>query len=271
VPSNSKPGGSATPSFPLRPGTNDDVIYGGVIERNEYRLPDRFAPGATVIDIGTHAGMFSYLALTRGASEVHGFEADRTNYECAARNLAPFGERAHMSNRAVWRSDLPASALHFWPSSDRANTGGGSVIWETDGTMVEAIAFDDIVGSVGQNGSRRINLLKIDCEGAEFPILLTSKTLGQIDRIVGEYHELKAPPPAHARVPGFEEFSLEALVAVLEAAGFHVESERQATATYGDLGLFFAERPVPARDSGGLGAIREWLDAKTHRWRTAKR
>ena len=61
--------------------------------------------------------------------------------------------------------------------------------------------FDAVVDDVSMKGARRVNLLKIDCEGAEFPILLTSNRLAAIDRIVGEYHELRADLPPHVRLP----------------------------------------------------------------------
>jgi len=243
--------------FALRPGTNDDVIYNSVVRNNEYRLPNRLPAKTVVVDIGVHAGLFSYLALSRGAEAVFGYEAERANYECALRNLASFGERVHLSNQAVWRSDVQASALHFCPSGDSANAGGGTVIWETDGPVVEAVAFDDVIQSVTENGKRRINLLKIDCEGAEFPILLTSKLLGQIDQIVGEYHELKAEPPAHARIPGCSQFSLDVLVAALASAGFSVTTERQATGPFGDMGLFFARRPSAFGAQRWLRSLRD--------------
>ena len=183
--------------FPIRPGTNDDVIYANVVTRNEYRVPDDLS-AALVIDIGMHVGAFSHLALTRGAAEVHGFEPEASNFSCAVRNLAPFGARARLHNRAVWRSDIAAPALHFWRSTDDANTGGGSLIWDTDGPLVDTVPFDAVIDAASENGRRRISLLKIDCEGAEFPILLTSKRLACIDRIVGEYHELRAELPARA-------------------------------------------------------------------------
>src|SRR4051794_10611837 len=148
--------------FPLRPGTNDHVVFDAVVTRNEYRMPARLAPGAIVVDIGVHVGAFSYLALTRGAAEVHGFEPDRSNYLRAGANLAPFGERVHLQNRAVWRSDVAAAALHFWPSTDAANTAGGTVIWDTDGPLVDAVSFDDVIDAIGAGG-RRISLMKMDC------------------------------------------------------------------------------------------------------------
>lgn len=230
------------PEFSIRSGTNDDVIYTNVVTRNEYRVPEDMS-GAVVIDIGLHVGAFSHLVLTRGVAELHGFEPEASNYSCAVQNLAPFGRRAHLHNCAVWRSDVAATALHFWRSTDAANAGGGTLIWDTDGPLVEAVRFDDVIDRVTGNGARRVNLLKIDCEGAEFPILLTSTRLGSIDRVVGEYHELRADElPPHVRVPGCRQFTVDSLVARLESFGFVVALEPQAMAEFGALGLFFAER-----------------------------
>ena len=228
--------------FRLRPGTNDEVIYNSVVTRNEYRLPSELGCDAVVVDIGVHIGSFSHLALTRGAGSLFGFEPEPSNYACARQNLAPFGDGVHLYNHAVWRSDIPGQSLPFYASSDQANLGGGTLIWETDGSLVEAVPFDEIVDDVSRRGACRIDVLKIDCEGAEFPILLTSRLLNRIDRIVGEYHELRAQLPSHVRIRDYDEFTIEGLAAGLERAGFTVTWERQATAMFGDLGLFFAER-----------------------------
>jgi FkbM family methyltransferase len=229
------------PTFSFRPGTNDAAIYTNAVTRNEYRVPEDLS-AAVVIDIGMHVGAFSHLALTRGAAELHGFEPEASNYSCAVQNLAPFGARVHLHNQAVWRSDIATPALHFWRSTDNANTGGGTLIWETDGPLVDVVSFDHVIETISEDGRRRVNLLKIDCEGAEFPILMTSKRLGSIDRIVGEYHELRAELPQHVRLPGCERFTVEILAAHLETSGFAVTLEPQGTATFGALGLFFAER-----------------------------
>ena len=229
------------PDFTIRSGTNDDVIYANVVTRNEYRAPDDMS-GALVIDIGMHIGAFSHLALTRGAAELHGFEPEGSNFSRAVRNLAPFGARAHLHKRAVWRSDVVAPALHFWRSSDGANAGGGTLIWDTDGPLVDAVPLDEVIDGVTGNGARRVDLLKIDCEGAEFPILLTSNRLSRIERIVGEYHELRAELPRHVRLPACEQFTVEILVNRLVSCGFAVTLEPQAVAKFGALGLFFAER-----------------------------
>ena len=229
-------------AFSLRPGTADHVIYDQVVRQNEYHLPERFAPGTLVVDIGTHVGAFSYLALTRGAADVVGYEPERANHRCAAQNLSPFGSRAHVHCTAVWRSDATIDQLPFFPSSDPSNTGGGSVIWDTDEHHVDVTPFDSVLEAASEGGRRRVDVVKMDCEGAEFPILLTSKRLHLIDNMVGEYHELRAPLPSHTAILGYTEFAVPDLMRVLRASGFDVTVEPRASGAYGELGLFFAHR-----------------------------
>ena len=94
-----------------------------------------------------------------------------------------------------YRLPTPGQHLPFYASSDPENAGGGTLIWESDGLLVKVVPFDEIVDHVSRGGESRISVLKVDCEGAEFPILLTSRLLDRIDRIVGEYHELRAQLP----------------------------------------------------------------------------
>jgi len=79
----------------------------------------------------------------------------------------------------------------------------------------------------------RCDLLKIDVEGAEYEILgcASRATLDRIDRIVGEYHDVRPEDPS-TRIDAFRRF--------LEDAGYRVDvvpSRRHA-----NLGLFFAQR-----------------------------
>jgi len=229
--------------FTFRPGTQDESIFHHLTSHNEYRLPERIGPEETILDVGVHIGSFCYSALGRGARRVFGFEAEPSNYACALRNLAPYADRVTLANRAVWRSDRPAGRLVFDYSTDTANTGGGGVIFgAAEGPGIDAEPFDDIVDRVTEHGRRRISLLKIDCEGSEFPILLTSKRLHLVDRIAGEFHEIgcAANPqaiPAAVRVPGVPEFTMDALAGCLRSQGFEVEVERVPGTS---LGLFFA-------------------------------
>lgn len=178
----------------MRSGTNDAWVWQNVVHRNEYFVPESLSSEDAVVDVGLHIGSFSYLVLTRGAGRVFGFEVDRENCSLARFNLKHFGKRVFVVQGAVCRSDWNPKQLFFsgYPflRNGILNTGGGNVGSQQGGRVVPAIPFDSIVDSIVQQGYTRIRLLKLDCEGSEYPILMTSKRLHLIDEVVGEYHEL---------------------------------------------------------------------------------
>jgi FkbM family methyltransferase len=234
--------------FQFRPMTIDERVFHLVCERNEYRIPDAFGPDDIIIDVGMHIGSFCYAALLRGSNRVHGFEAQEANYQCAVHNLRSFGDRVSLNNKAVWRSDKGVQSLTYSPPLDADNTGGGTV-WGDGQQKVEAIPLDEIILSVTDGGRKRVRLLKVDCEGSEFPILLTSRKLHLVDQIVGEYHEFGGEYdsykvlPERLRVAGYKRLTIQELGDALRKAGFDVDSERLPQS---HLGVFFATRKIPA-------------------------
>jgi FkbM family methyltransferase len=228
-------------SFPVfRPGSMDAEIWQHVAGLNEYNLPDSFSPYDTVIDIGGHIGSFSYAALARGAGQVHIYEANAANFEIILCNLRQFAGRVAFNRCAVWRSDRATDHLYFQPDSagNGRRTGGGSVIYPK-GEAVPCVAFDDVLQRAA-TGGRRIRLVKIDCEGSEWPILFTSRRLDLVQAMCGEYHELAdAEVPEQTKVKGYPHYNAETLEKFLTAQGFTV---RLQTTIPDVLGLFWAER-----------------------------
>lgn len=230
--------------FVFRPGTHDQAVFRAVSLRNEYRLPESFDPEDVIVDVGTHIGSFCYAALRRGSENVYGFEPQKDNYEHAKVNLRSFDGRVHLYNKAVWRSDRAGDSLSFSLSEDTANTAGGNVMVADTGQDVETVAFDDVIRQATDDGKKRVRMLKLDCEGSEFPIVFTSQTLHLVDEIRGEYHEFggdydDSSIPEVARVPGYERYTIAELTDALERAGFTVESDRSGET---NLGHFFATR-----------------------------
>jgi FkbM family methyltransferase len=146
-----------------------------------------------------------------------------------------------LHHAAVWRSDdATPRRLMFTPSADSGNTGGGSVLftssddhwathpaegadpapptWSLSSHEIEAIPLDDVLADLG-----RVRFLKLDAEGAEFPILLTATRLDLVTVIAGEYHELTDDGMARlapaARV-GDRRYSAALLRECLADAGF---------------------------------------------------
>lgn len=230
--------------FHFRPGTYDLDIFQQVVIKNEYELPEAFHADDIILDVGAHIGSFSYAVLCRGCRRVYAFEAERANYEVAAANLRLFSDRVRLFPWAVWRSDRQGDQL-FARETAGYNTGGGSLLFNQNGQKMEVRAFDDLLREITGDGKQRIRLLKIDCEGSEFPVLLTSSLLPLIDEIRGEYHEIndgvrnhQSIPPV-ARIAGVERFTMDVLAQGLDKAGFSVQSVRS-----GDLplGHFVARR-----------------------------
>jgi FkbM family methyltransferase len=253
-----------TAGWRFRPATLDRAVFNDVIFENEYRLPSRFAPDDIVLDVGAHIGSFAYAALLRGCQKVFSVEPDRANCEIALENLRDYVEQSRVTieHGAVWRSDpnddvLLFDGYHPFPKSFAGtegilNTANGSVIWGV-GERVPKIAFDELVDQLPNAGEKRIRLLKLDCEGSEWPILFTSQRLHLVDEICGEFHEiggdfLEISEDRDVQQPVFhtadEKFTLERLVAFLNAAGFEVTTRRhrRPDGAKEGLGLFFARR-----------------------------
>jgi hypothetical protein len=142
-----------------------------------------------------------------------------------------------LSTRAVFRSDIDPTYNLLLSGFQDENTGAGSVLF-TDHiikfnsrkmikvhpeffTEVNSIPFDHILAKF-----EHVKLLKLDCEGSEFPILLTSKLLSKVDRIIGEYHEVDSTAMKYlapiAKLPHYNEYNSQMLVEKLEQNGFKV-------------------------------------------------
>ena len=261
-------GALVTEAWRFRAGTLDRLIFNGVVAHNEYRLPDRFAPGDIVVDVGAHIGAFAHAVVQRGGEHVLSIEPDPANCAFAEENLRPYIDQGsvQLMQRAVWRSDpndddLRFDGYHPFPRSFKGmegvlNTGDGSVIWG-EGEPVAKVAFDDVVDLVTNYGERCVRLLKLDCEGAEWPILLTSQRLHLVDEIVGEFHEIGGPyleigedRPSKRHVFHSDRvtaFTIEEFLRVLRDAGFSVtyRRHRRPDGALEGFGLFFATREQP--------------------------
>jgi FkbM family methyltransferase len=220
----------------FRPGTNDRDVFLCVTYHNEYELPSRFRPEDTILDIGGHIGSFAYAALTRGAGRVLSYEANAANAEVERRNLARFGSRAEVVEKAVWRSDRPEELVYYSPSVDPVNLAGGNV-GRGGNTPVRAVSFDSVLDALGGT----VRMVKLDCEGSEYPILMTSRRLDRVQDIRGEFHMSWLGHEAERGFPGFEgRFGPEGLAEFLRGQGFGVRWHYNPLSR--QLGYFFATR-----------------------------
>ena len=231
----------------FRPGTSDENTWKSVVDHDEYGLALLDPPLGTedvVLDIGAHIGAFAYACLQRGAGLVVGVEPDTDNVNYARHNLhtaCRAEARSVLITCAAWRSDMLSAVLRYAPVG--VNTGGGNTLGD-DGHQVFGAPFDRLVEMASNlSPSGRLRLLKIDCEAAEWPILLTSHRLHRVNAIVGEYHVIQDVSrfPA-AAVDNHRVYDALTLAATLERAGF----DHEITPAQNGLGLFRASRPPSA-------------------------
>lgn len=188
-------------NFQLRHGTQDKDVFDGVILYNQYRLPDKFPENYIVIDIGANIGAFTVACLLRGAAMVVGFEPGLENFKQLAKNCKDWPEQVVAFHSAVWRSDGDENLVFSQGGGTAAGACYPDEYEDKPGCSVKvpSIGLDTVLEQVTESGGRRVNLLKIDAEYSEYPILYTSKLLHMIDEIVGETHELpmSIPPLGH--------------------------------------------------------------------------
>jgi FkbM family methyltransferase len=174
----------STPRFHEVIGFDDfPVLFPSIPEPyvtlDQYLSFARLKDGDVVLDLGVYAGLtsivFSRTVGTRG--RVFGFEADKTNFGIATRNVELARRFGHPANvlvvpKAVWshNNGLEFSAEAAMGSSAVAFVGGGrGATVNVPTTTLEAFC--------SEQGLDRIDFMKIDIEGAEVEVLESSQHL----------------------------------------------------------------------------------------------
>jgi len=170
-------------------------IYQQITSGDEYDIAGLDLSDKVIIDVGSHVGFFSFLCLYKRAKKVYAFEIDADNVAYSKRNLKDYADKFIVERKAVWRSDVDSETRYFgsypiWEGTTMQNTGGIGIVLENAGhNSVETISLDAVISKVLEQEGH-IDLLKIDAESSEWPILLTSRLVSNIPIIVGEYHEV---------------------------------------------------------------------------------
>ncbi len=188
------------------------ILSLGYYEPRTVKLIQSLArPGVTFFDVGAHVGQYALVASesVTGTGSVHAFEPDPQTYGWLADNI----KRNHLTNvftNHLALSDAPGT-LDFY-LSDVHDIGSNSLRPPERFTgrtvKVTATTLDEYVKS---RGVARVDLMKIDVEGAECAVLKgASALLDRDDRpvMILEFEE--------ARQLAFQS-SCAALAALLEA------------------------------------------------------
>ena len=159
----------------VRPDTLDAYVVDEV--RSSYVLLE-ICEKDVVLDVGANIGAFSKLALEKGAARVVGYE--------------PFPENAKLAVKNAPKAEIHCAALvsgkqaeiNFYVNVRGKNHGAHSSIPTRgrDVMTVKAENFANVLKAV------KPNKIKMDCEGAEYDLLLGAPLPKSVKRIALEIH-----------------------------------------------------------------------------------
>lgn len=161
------------------------------LEKDVYGIENiRFSDNDVVIDIGAHVGLFAiYLAKRQPGITIHAFEPIPDSYESLLENIA----RNNTPNIIPHNLAVTGDGRDFRMLVNFLDNSGGATGHLDNMSLnghwhyvVQSTTLEDIFI---QNRIDCCRLLKIDCEGAEYEILLnSSRYLKRVDYLSGEFH-----------------------------------------------------------------------------------
>lgn len=142
---------------------------------------------STVVEIGANIGIFAVYAATENDSvRLYSYEPIKANYDVLVRNIAENGyqDRIRTFNLGV-AAKTEQRTFYLQSSPEHSFSKSGSSM---DGVTVDCVSLSDVLES---NGINKVDLLKINAEGAEYEILYSApkECFDKIDEIRLEYHE----------------------------------------------------------------------------------
>ena len=144
-------------------------------------------PGWTVLDIGANIGFFTLYALHAGA-RVYAYEPEKENFARLEQHIIQNIDDPEKARAYPWAVGAELGVRHLFLNPE--NIGGHTFTRDMKaGTQdVLTMTLNNIVAGIGH-----VDLLKMDCEGAEREIFWTAtpETLANIDRVRMEYHPIR--------------------------------------------------------------------------------
>lgn len=176
-----------------------EFIYKEIWEDGYYDHDFQIQSGSVVVDFGANQGFFSLYAASKGAS-VFSVEPDKDNFQLLARNISAngLGKQVIAYNYAISKQEGEIEL--FVPKTDELCATGLITtnkevnlsfsklnVAHVEKSTIQGVSLKTFLKEIRQP---KIDLLKIDCEGAELDIMQSgdSADFARIENIVMETH-----------------------------------------------------------------------------------
>lgn len=167
--------------------SSDRYAFGQIFIHCQYNCPDPSVDPEFIVDCGANVGFASVYLLHRfPRATVVAVEPDSRNFDILVQNLAPYEPRAVPMRSALWSHKARMSIQQSAGLQDEWGTKVKESTRE-DTSTVEAI---DVPWLLQQSPRGRIDILKIDIEGAEEMVFGqgSERWINQVGMIMIELH-----------------------------------------------------------------------------------
>lgn len=175
--------------FWLRLRTSDLPTYDQIFVHQEYDFRAT-EPLQTIVDAGANIGLTSiFLANRYPDAKIVAIEPEASNFELLKKNVAPYANVVPV-HAALWCRNEPVSVvdpgLDKWGfmtvNGDAGGSSGAATCHDVEGLTVDRIMH--------LHGLARIDLLKVDIEGAEKEVFQdSSRWIDRVDALIVELHD----------------------------------------------------------------------------------
>jgi FkbM family methyltransferase len=169
-----------------------DVFFNIFYER-EYADYFPFYQKANIIDIGAHHGYFSMFSAVNTAkdSKIVAIEPDSENFNRLVQNVKHNSlPNIESISCAIAGED---GQSEFFPGNGVNSTIVANYALSQSGAISKTIETRTLAKIIEDNNLPRVDFLKMDCEGAEYQILINtpSEVFDKIETISMEFHDMK--------------------------------------------------------------------------------
>lgn len=177
----------------IRPRTMERGTFNAIWLNHIYTPPGfEIKDGDTIIDIGAHVGIFSIFAAMSGQDiKVYSFEPAPENIQIFERNISLNKiKNIQFFNAAVASESGEREFLLFSENASGHNFASLGEKGNSDSKIIiKTITLNDFLN---EKSIAKINLLKINCEGAEYEILFNCpyEVFKKVEKISIQCHDM---------------------------------------------------------------------------------
>jgi FkbM family methyltransferase len=167
--------------------SSDIHVFSEIWLENAYLKNFKLKTNSTIIDIGAHIGLFSILVsnICKNGT-IYAYEPEKENYNLLNTNITENNIKNINFNNLGVSSKNGMMKLYY----DKNDFAGHSLYRKSERSInIKTISIDEIFL---RNNLLQCDLLKLDCEGGEYDIImnLSEEILDKINAICIEYEEI---------------------------------------------------------------------------------